>query len=54
MTNIAEMPKPTTIVFGTDGNLSLHDDPKTAWALAHPERSHPAAESRQHRMMRAA
>ena len=26
------------LVFGTDGNLSLHDDPKTAWALAHPER----------------
>jgi len=26
------------LVFGADGNLSLHDDPKTAWALAHPER----------------
>ncbi len=26
------------IVFGVDGNLSLDDDPKTAWALAHPER----------------
>ena len=26
------------IVFGADGNLPLHDDPKTAWALAHPER----------------
>src|SRR3989442_8221031 len=26
------------LVFGADGNLSLHEDPKTAWALAHPER----------------
>ncbi|HYS17079.1 MAG TPA: radical SAM protein [Candidatus Binatia bacterium] len=26
------------LIFGADGNLSLHDDPKTAWALAHPER----------------
>lgn len=25
------------LVFGADGNLPLHDDPKTAWALAHPE-----------------
>src|SRR4030095_3528201 len=25
------------LIFGTDGNLPLHDDPKTAWALAHPE-----------------
>jgi predicted DNA-binding helix-hairpin-helix protein len=26
------------LIFGADGNLPLHDDPKTAWALAHPER----------------
>ena len=26
------------LIFGIDGNLPLHDDPKTAWALAHPER----------------
>ncbi|MGH7324272.1 MAG: radical SAM protein [Candidatus Rokuibacteriota bacterium] len=26
------------LVFGPDGNLPLDDDPKTAWALAHPER----------------
>lgn len=26
------------IVFGTDGNLPLAVDPKTAWALVHPER----------------
>ena len=26
------------LVFGADGNLSLHENPKTAWALAHPER----------------
>ena len=26
------------LVFGGDGNLSLDDDPKTAWALAHPDR----------------
>ena len=26
------------IVFAADGNLPLDDDPKTAWALAHPER----------------
>ena len=26
------------IPFGPDGNLSLEQDPKTAWALAHPER----------------
>ncbi|HWZ57724.1 MAG TPA: radical SAM protein [Gemmatimonadaceae bacterium] len=26
------------IVFGADGNLPLAHDPKTAWALAHPER----------------
>src|SRR5499426_3023950 len=26
------------LVFGTDGNLPLDDDPKTVWALAHPER----------------
>jgi predicted DNA-binding helix-hairpin-helix protein len=26
------------LVFGDDGNLPLDDDPKTAWALAHPER----------------
>jgi predicted DNA-binding helix-hairpin-helix protein len=26
------------IVFGADGNLPLDDDPKTAWALGHPER----------------
>src|SRR5262249_56751172 len=26
------------LIFGTDGNLPLHDDPKTAWAFAHPER----------------
>ena len=26
------------LVFGGDGNLPLDDDPKTAWALAHPER----------------
>jgi predicted DNA-binding helix-hairpin-helix protein len=26
------------LVFGADGNLPLDDDPKTAWALAHPER----------------
>lgn len=25
------------LVFGEDGNLSLDHDPKTAWALAHPE-----------------
>lgn len=25
------------LVFGSDGNLPLDDDPKTAWALAHPE-----------------
>jgi predicted DNA-binding helix-hairpin-helix protein len=25
------------LAFGPDGNLSLDDDPKTAWALAHPE-----------------
>ena len=25
------------LAFGADGNLSLDDDPKTAWALAHPE-----------------
>jgi predicted DNA-binding helix-hairpin-helix protein len=25
------------LVFGDDGNLPLDDDPKTAWALAHPE-----------------
>src|SRR5262249_55430330 len=25
------------LVFGVDGNLSLDRDPKTAWALAHPE-----------------
>ncbi|MBI1846148.1 MAG: hypothetical protein HYR86_04135 [Candidatus Rokubacteria bacterium] len=25
------------LVFGEDGNLPLDDDPKTAWALAHPE-----------------
>ena len=25
------------LVFGGDGNLSLDHDPKTAWALAHPE-----------------
>jgi len=26
------------LVFADDGNLPLDDDPKTAWALAHPER----------------
>ena len=26
------------LVFAADGNLPLDDDPKTAWALAHPER----------------
>src|SRR5881397_3887763 len=26
------------LVFAGDGNLPLDDDPKTAWALAHPER----------------
>ena len=26
------------LVFSADGNLPLDDDPKTAWALAHPER----------------
>jgi predicted DNA-binding helix-hairpin-helix protein len=26
------------LVFGADGNLPLDDDPKTAWALAHPAR----------------
>lgn len=26
------------IVFGTDGNLPLANDPKVTWALAHPER----------------
>jgi len=26
------------LVFGADGNLPLDDDPKTAWAFAHPER----------------
>src|SRR5262249_13986691 len=26
------------LVFGGDGNLSLDDDPKTTWALSHPER----------------
>jgi predicted DNA-binding helix-hairpin-helix protein len=26
------------LVFGPNGNLPLDDDPKTAWALAHPER----------------
>ena len=26
------------LVFGSNGNLPLDDDPKTAWALAHPER----------------
>ncbi|MGH7305683.1 MAG: putative DNA modification/repair radical SAM protein, partial [Candidatus Rokuibacteriota bacterium] len=26
------------LVFTADGNLPLDDDPKTAWALAHPER----------------
>lgn len=26
------------LVFGADGNLPLDDDPKTAWALAHPDR----------------
>jgi predicted DNA-binding helix-hairpin-helix protein len=26
------------LIFAADGNLPLDDDPKTAWALAHPER----------------
>jgi predicted DNA-binding helix-hairpin-helix protein len=26
------------LVFGSDGNLALDHDPKTAWALAHPEK----------------
>jgi predicted DNA-binding helix-hairpin-helix protein len=26
------------LVFAPDGNLPLEDDPKTAWAIAHPER----------------
>jgi predicted DNA-binding helix-hairpin-helix protein len=26
------------LIFTADGNLPLDDDPKTAWALAHPER----------------
>jgi predicted DNA-binding helix-hairpin-helix protein len=26
------------LVFGSNGNLPLDDDPKTAWAFAHPER----------------
>src|SRR5207237_10579737 len=26
------------LVFAGDGNLPLDDEPKTAWALAHPER----------------
>ncbi|HKT61537.1 MAG TPA: radical SAM protein [Gemmatimonadales bacterium] len=29
---------PDEVVFGPEGNLPLNVDPKTAWALAHPER----------------